>query len=106
VGIPTVWPYSGTGIHSHHNSADAPGTVDPRSLRDLASITAAFLYFLASAEEPEAGWLADLALDRGFKLLIDATSDAVSRALVAPDETALRRVLFEGAEKLRYVASR
>ena len=26
IGIPTVWPYSGTGVHSHHNSADRPET--------------------------------------------------------------------------------
>jgi len=36
VGIPTVWPYSGTGIVSHHNSEDKADQVDPRSLRDLA----------------------------------------------------------------------
>jgi hypothetical protein len=57
IGIPTVWPYSGTGVHTHHNSADKPETVDPRSLRDLAIIDAAFLYFLANATEKEAAWL-------------------------------------------------
>jgi hypothetical protein len=106
VGVPTVWPYSGTGIHSHHNSADTPDTVDPRSLRDLAGITAVFLYFLATADEPEARWLAQLALDRGYELLIDAASDAIGRAAIAPDEAALRRLLFEAGERLRYIASR
>jgi hypothetical protein len=106
VGVPTVWPYSGTGIHSHHNSADTPHTVDPRSLRDLASITAAFLYFLASADQPEARWLTQLALDRGYDLLIAAASDAIGRVSVAPNETSLRRLLFEAGERLEYVASR
>ena len=46
IGIPTVWPYSGTGVHSHHNSADRPETVDPRSLRDLTILSAAYLYYL------------------------------------------------------------
>jgi hypothetical protein len=60
IGIPTVWPYSGTGVHTHHNSADKPETVDPRSLRDLAIIDAAFLYFLAHATEQEAPWLIEI----------------------------------------------
>src|SRR5436190_2480630 len=54
IGIPTVWPYSGSGIHTHHNSADTPADVDPRSLRDLAAITAAYLYFVASGGESDA----------------------------------------------------
>src|SRR5574340_1505296 len=28
IGIPTEWPYSGTGVHTHHNSEDRPETVD------------------------------------------------------------------------------
>jgi hypothetical protein len=60
IGIPTVWPYSGTGVHTHHNSADKPETVDSRSLRDLAIIDAAFLYFLANAGENEAPWLIEI----------------------------------------------
>jgi len=54
IGVPTVWPYGGTGVHSHHNSEDRPETVDPRSLRDLAAITAAYLYAIAQAGEKEA----------------------------------------------------
>ncbi len=58
VGVPTVWPYSGTGVHSHHNSEDRPETVDARSLKDLTVITAAYLYYIASAGEADARWLA------------------------------------------------
>jgi hypothetical protein len=58
IGIPTVWPYSGTGVHTHHNSADKPETVDPRSLRDLAVVDAAWLYFLANAGDKERKWIA------------------------------------------------
>ncbi|MBK9169908.1 MAG: DUF4910 domain-containing protein [Bryobacterales bacterium] len=60
IGIPTVWPYSGSGVHSHHNSADTPDTVDPRSLRDLTVITAAYLYVIANAGPEDARWLAEL----------------------------------------------
>ena len=62
--IPTVWPYSGTWVHSHHNSADRPETVDARSLRDLTVITAAYLYAIASAGEAEVPWLAGLTAGR------------------------------------------
>ncbi len=106
VGVPTVWPYSGTGVHSHHNSADKPETVDPRSLRDLATVTAAFLYFLASAEAPEARWLAGLALDRGLEQLVAAGSAALDRAAAAKDHQALGRLLADTKERLRYVATR
>jgi hypothetical protein len=59
IGIPTVWPYSGTGVHTHHNSADTPETVDTRSLRDLAVLNATWLYFLASVAKDDA-WLAEI----------------------------------------------
>lgn len=65
IGVPTVWPYSDTGVHSHHMTADTPATVDARSLRDLAVVNATFLYFLASAGEAEARWLAEVTLRRG-----------------------------------------
>jgi len=67
IGVPTVWPYSGTGVNTHHNSEDKPETVDPRSLRDLAVITATYLYFIAAAGEPEVRWLAEITLDRALE---------------------------------------
>jgi Zn-dependent M28 family amino/carboxypeptidase len=65
IGIPTVWPYSGTGVHTHHNSADRPETVDTRSLGDLTILGATYLYYLAAACDTEGAWLAELALTRG-----------------------------------------
>ena len=67
IGVPTAWPYSGTGVHSHHNSADRPDTVDPRSLRDLTVITASYLYFIASAGEAAAQWLAEITAERALQ---------------------------------------
>ena len=63
VGIPDVWSYSGTGIITHHNSEDKPETVDIRSLRDLTSVLASYLYFNASADESQLGWLSQITLD-------------------------------------------
>jgi hypothetical protein len=85
VGIPTVWPYSGTGVHSHHNSEDRPETVDSRSLRDLAAINASFLYFVASAGESEARWLAEIALDRGYEQVLAGRTKGLDQIAYAVD---------------------
>ena len=79
VGIPTVWPYSGTGVHSHHNSEDRPETVDARSLRDLIAINASFLYYIAAAGESEARWLAEIAADRGYEQILGARAQGLDQ---------------------------
>jgi hypothetical protein len=84
-GVPTVWPYSGTGVHSHHNSEDRPETVDSRSLRDVTAINASFLYFIAGAGEPEARWLAELALDRGYEQVLAARAKGLAHIDYAVD---------------------
>jgi hypothetical protein len=89
IGVPTTWPYSGTGIRTHHNSADTPETVDSRSMRDLTVFNAAFLYFLAAAGPEEARWLAKVAATRAYHQIVDAAA--------APDA---------GAERIRYVLAR
>src|SRR5439155_433076 len=44
INVPTVWAYSGSGVETHHNSEDTPDRVDSRSLRDVATVNAAYLY--------------------------------------------------------------
>jgi hypothetical protein len=70
VGIPTVWSYSGSGVETHHNSEDTPDRVDARSLRDISSVTAAFLYYIANAGEEEAVWLASLSETRAYEQIL------------------------------------
>jgi len=72
VGIPTVWGYSGSGVETHHNSEDTPDRVDPRSLRDIATVDAAFLYFIANAGAADALWLAGLSESRGYREILKA----------------------------------
>ena len=72
VGVPTVWPYSGTGVQTHHNSEDTPKTVDRRSLRDLTLITAAYLYTIAAAGPGEIPWLAQIARERAERQIANA----------------------------------
>jgi hypothetical protein len=85
IGIPTVWPYSGTGVHTHHNSADTPATVDSRSLRDLAVLNATWLYFLANAGDKEGVWLMEITTQHASSLYMGrATAAAQSIGRVAP----------------------
>ena len=83
VGLPTVWGYSGSGVETHHNSEDTPGRVDQRSLRDIAIVDAAFLYFLANADAADAFWLAGLSESRGYQQILKAVDAGRSRQHVA-----------------------
>jgi hypothetical protein len=106
IGIPTLWPYSGSGVHTHHNSEDTPVTVDARSLRDLAVVNAVYLYYLASAGEPEALWLAEVALSQGYEQIVHSYVpflDHVSGAEKAGD---LAQQLQQGLEHIAYTEDR
>jgi hypothetical protein len=91
IGIPTVWPYSGTGVNTHHNSADKPETVDRRSLRDLAVVTATWLYFLANAGDTEKQWTANL-----YSRYIEGSPPALVKAAAgAPTEQRGRGIIVK-----------
>jgi hypothetical protein len=105
IGIPTVWPYSGTGVHSHHSSADKPETVDARSLRDLTILTAAYLYYLAAAGEADAAWLAELALTRGQQQVVMSISSVLDAAPGA-DSGRLSELWRDGRSRIQYARDR
>ena len=106
IGIPTVWPYSGTGVHTHHNSEDTPETVDSRSLRDLAVLDAVYLYYLASAGESEALWLAELALSRGYEQVMHSYSPTLDRVLAGGENGPLNQLLRQGLDQISYSIDR
>jgi len=103
VGIPTVWGYSGSGVETHHNSEDTPDRVDPRSLRDIATVDAAFLYFIANAGASDALWLAGLSESRGYQQILKAadienTREQIDYALSRESQSVLSvlRLVPEG----------
>ncbi len=106
IGVPTVWPYSGTGVVSHHNSEDTPDKVDSRSLRDLAIVNATYLYTLASAGERDLLWLAELAANRGNEQILNAAALVLGQALRAKSGQELSRLLANGIEKISYSVDR
>lgn len=101
IGIGTVWPYSGTGVHTHHNSADTPETVDPRSLRDLIVIAAAYLYAIASAGEGDIDWLAGMVADRAELVIREAATEDW-RTVDWKEGAGMGRALYDAQEQVAY----
>jgi hypothetical protein len=106
VGIPAVWPYSGTGVTTHHNSEDTPDRVDPRSLRDLTIVNAAYLYYLANAGESEAPWLAELAATRGYEQILGAAAPFIDSTFESLFQEDLEYTLARGLDKISYAVDR
>ncbi|HEY7210078.1 MAG TPA: M28 family peptidase [Bryobacteraceae bacterium] len=101
IGIPDVWPYSGTGVQTHHNSEDKPETVDARSLRDLTAMIATYLYFNATAGEQEASWLEQITLDQSYQRIESAASAAIDGLLSGDAEGG-----SYGMDRVSYFAER
>jgi Peptidase family M28 len=106
IGVPTVWPYSGTGVISHHNTADRPDTVDPRSLRDLSAMIALYIYFIAAADEQQIPWLANITLDRAMEQVGASVSRSLDSALSRQDvSNAFERIDYEVERGQRAIQS-
>jgi hypothetical protein len=107
INVPTIWAYSGNDFNTpHHSSADTPDRVDARSLRDLSIVAAAYLYYLANAEEPQALWLATLSQTRGYQQILDAASPFMDQIAEASDVSQLAKVLGEAGDRIAYTVGR
>jgi hypothetical protein len=106
INIPTVWGYSGSGVQTHHNSEDTPERVDPRSLRDITVVNAAFLYYLANAGAPEAIWLAELSQTRGYEQMLHTIAPFLDRIASAKDSQNLGELLASALEHISYSVNR
>jgi hypothetical protein len=102
IGIPTVMPRGGYGVLAHHNSHDTPATVDPKSLRDLVVMNAAYTYFLAAAGPTEMRWMAEVALNRGFHQMTAASAKLLDEIAVAGTAEELRCLLHRSNERMDY----
>jgi len=97
IGVPTDWPYSGTGPVTHHNSEDKPEAVDPRSMRDLVTTIATYLYFNASAGEQQIPWLGQITFDHledEVRCSVEKGVDAWSAGDQAAGSYAIARVRY------------
>jgi hypothetical protein len=106
IGIPTVMPRGGYGVLAHHNSHDTPATVDPKSLRDMMVMNAAYTYFLAAAGPAEQRWMAEVALTRGYNQLAAAASRMLDQIAVAENPERLGKLLYQAGERMDYSLDR
>jgi hypothetical protein len=106
IGIPTVMPHGGYGVHAHHNSGDTPASVDPKSLRDLMVMNGAYSYFIAAAGPAEKRWLAEVALTRGYEQVAWSTERIVDQIAVADTSQRLGSLLYQGRERVDYSLDR
>ncbi len=106
IGIPTIRAISRTGVHTHHNSEDTLERVDPRSLRDLAVVTAAFLYTVANAGEAETPWFAEMAASRGYGQIARVAGGFVDAIFAADGGLPLGRLERDGRERIDYTVGR
>jgi hypothetical protein len=105
IGVPTIAANAPNAINVHHNSEDTVDRVDSRSLRDLTVVTAAFLYYVASAGEAEIPWLAQITVDRAGENLARAARPFVDGADKASADDLSKR-LRDGLEQIAYCADR
>jgi len=106
IGIPTVMPRGGYGVMAHHNSHDTPATLDPKSLRDLMVMNAAYTYFLAAAGEAEKRWMAEVALTRGYDQLAAAAEKLLDEAAAVSNAQRLGQLLYFANARISYTLDR
>jgi hypothetical protein len=102
IGVPTNWIYLSEGAHLHHNSMDTIDKVDPRTIREVSFINAAWLYYIANAGYDDTPWIARLAFSRGVQVIRDIAGAAADRVLAAKDGAALGNALDEGIARINY----
>ena len=106
IGIPTVMPRGGYGVLAHHNSADRPETVDPKSLRDLMVMNAAYTYLIAAAGPAERRWMAEVALTRASSQIAAFAQRTIDRIAIATTASQLSELLAQGHAIVDYTHDR
>jgi hypothetical protein len=76
--------------------------VDPRTLRELSFINAAWLYYIANAGSDDTPWIARLTFSRGVQVIRDIAGAAADRVIAAKDGAALGSALDEGIARINY----
>ncbi len=94
--------YMANGSHHHHNSMDTIDRVDPRTLEEQSVLQAAYMYFLADADESDVPFIAGLAFDRGIEVITGKAADARADILAAKDGEAIGKALYLGKRAVDY----
>ena len=106
INIPTVAQHGEFGIPAHHTSFDTPSHMDPKSLRDMSVMNAAYAYFIASAGPDQMHWMAELALSRGYDQINAAAEKSIDQITVAENADSLSRLLYWETTRVDYNLAR
>lgn len=102
IGVPTNWIYLSAGAHLHHNNMDTIEKVDPRTLREVSFINAAYLYFIANAGSEELPWIASLTFARGIGVIEEKLKVALDRLAELKDAAAYGTLSNDQRETIAY----
>ncbi len=102
IGVPINALSMNEGSHLHHNSMDTIEKVDPRTLRELALINAAYLYYMATAGPDDVPLIARLAYDHGISVILEKTSGFIAGIPEAADGAELGTMLARGEKTITY----
>jgi len=91
-----------TAYDMYHNSMDTIEKVDPRSLHDLASINAVYLYYLATAGYDATPILQRLTFDRGIQVILQKSREITNRLDSIKDGETLGKELVYGTQVIEY----
>ena len=102
IGVATSYVSMIAGGHLHHNSMDTIEKVDPRTLRELSFINAAYLYYIASAGAEDVPFIAGLTFSRGVEVITARAREFGERIAGAGDAASLGTALADSQEAIRY----
>ncbi|HYK89540.1 MAG TPA: DUF4910 domain-containing protein [Acidobacteriota bacterium] len=106
IGLSNVAASGSSGVNVHHNGADTVDRVDRRSLRDISSMLAVYLYYLASAGEAEIPWLSEITANRAYGNIVRAAEPSLNRMTAADKPDVLSHELHWGLERVSYSSDR
>jgi len=86
----------------YHNSMDTIEKVDPRSLHDLSSINAVYLYYLANAGYDEIPLIEQLTFDHGIQVIINKARERLNRIDGIGDGVLFGKELANGQQIIEY----
>jgi hypothetical protein len=102
IGVPLNAVTMNNGGHLHHNSTDTIATVDPRTLRDLSTLNAVYLYYMANADFEDVPFFVGLAFEKAANVIAEKKRGFSSRLAAAHDGAEVGKILAEGTRTIEY----
>lgn len=102
IGVPNPWVMLGMGDDYWHTSEDSLDKIDGRSLKDLTTVDATFLYLVAKAGLEEALWLGDEVLSLSQKNVAECSKDIFQQALGVKEGAQLGRLSDQAIRRIEH----